>query len=350
VIRKSVLFITNGNQEIGYGHVARSLCIAEEFASKNYEIVFLILKDSPFRSRIHFKNVFTVDSFSIHSKAAIGNILTQLETEIAIIDLIEKEYDMLFWIRKEFPRLYIVTITLFLFDFQKRYEHLSFFPSMASGETGTFSGKYGSFVLCQGKSYFPFRREFKNIVRTQNKDAKKVLISMGGSDPYNLTALVLGSITLSDLSVSIILSPVAESFQEVQAFIYNNKAYDLRLVENTNNIAAEMCTHDILILNGGLTRYEACLAQIPFIAISIHETQFNITQLLADQGIGINLGIGRLLSAKEINTAVFSLLQDYPLRRKMTAKMREILDPDGAERIIDQIISGKSNFSDEKND
>lgn len=342
--KSSVLFITNGDSKTGFGHISQSLIVANEFSVRNHNVIFLALESSPFIDWIakSFQNVFLTSSFhKLNSREIIQDLVKKFQIEIVVINLVEEEYDKLNWIRKDYPGLFIVTITLFLFSFEKRYEHLSFFPDLSAPKELIADGKYGKFKLYSGRNYFVFRDEFKNIERQQNKVANKILISMGGSDPCNFTSLVLRSLNLSDVFISVIISNVAPGYQEVKNFIHNQSTKNIRLIEKTNHIAKEMCQHDILILNGGSTRYEACLTFTPFIAIAIHQKQFNITKQLTDLGIGINLGIGKFITPNEIDNAVSSLLNDYSKRKNMAYRMKELFNTSGAERIYNSIILDK---------
>lgn len=342
-MKDNVLFITNGNLKIGYGHISRDLVIAEVFRKRNWDTNFLIQSSSPFLDNIlrEHNNVLVVDSFKqnnvIHS---ISNLVKNRKLSVIIIDLIEEEYVKFRWLRKKYSDILIVSITLFLFDLKNRYEHMSFFPDMEKITTKV------DFLLYSGPSYLVFRDEFKNRTRTQRKNANKVLISMGGTDPYGLTLKATKSLVKFNLlDVTILLSELSPFYDKVKALIYNKE--NIRLINKTDNISILMSENDLLILNGGLTRYEACISQLPFIAISIHKLQYNITKRLTDIGIGINLGINNEISEMTIQQSVSQLLDNYNLRVDMGKRMKSLFDTKGATRIFN--IIAKERYSNEKN-
>lgn len=330
----SILFITNGNKRIGFGHIARDKVLANEFARNRWKVNILTSSDSPFINNINkdFQKLHITSSFKrSDSENILSGIIKSEEINVILVDLIENEYSDLSWIKDKFPNILIVTITLFLFDIEKRYEHISFFPSINRIENINQS----NFKLYSGISFFIFREEFRILEKKIRTEANKVLITMGGADPYGLTLKVLENLEDTYLFITIILPKHSLSYNDVKKIIDNKS--NIRLIEFTENISKEMTEHDIAIINGGSTRYEVCLAKTPFIAISIHQVQYNITKQLTDLGVGINLGIKENLNMEIVNGAVHSLLNNYTQRQTMSDKMAFLFDTDGASRIYNII-------------
>lgn len=341
----SILFIVNGNTQIGYGHISRIKIISEEFNQNGYECYFLLPEDCPFISSISEdnKNIILVPSFEKEAiELLIRHQIEKHNINIVLLDLIELEYKKFEWLRSCFTDVMLVSITLFLFELNTRYEHISFFPQTKSERARTFRTKYGNLNLFVGPQYLTFRKEFAGLTKEIKKDAKRLLITMGGSDPSNLTKKALEAILDKEYEITVILSPVAPSFNNVKKLASSSER--IRLIERSNNISKEMLDNDVLVINGGLTRYESCLTQTPFIAISIHEKQYQITKELSDLGIGINLGVGKQLSEVEIQNSIHSLLNDYDLRFQMSKKMKSLFDVHGAKRIFSKIVEERKSF------
>lgn len=339
----SVLFITNGNERIGFGHIARDKVIANEFVKNKWSVNFLTLANSPFINNINstFFKVHTICSFKrVDSEDILFRIINSEQIDVIFIDLIESEYLDLSWLKNKFPNILIASITLFLFDLNRRYEQISFFPSINKIE----NRKQSDLKLYSGTSFFIFREEFKTLDKNIRKEANKILITMGGADPYSLTLKVLENLDYTNLFITVILPKHSLSYNDVKKTLDNKP--NIRLIEFTENISKEMIEHDIAIINGGGTRYEVCLAKTPFIAISIHEVQYNITKQLTDLGVGINLGIKENLNMEIINGTVHTLLNDYKQRKTMSDKMAFLFDTNGSSRIYN-IINMALN---EKND
>jgi len=340
VNKETVLFIAEGGLSIGFGHISRSITIAEEFKEQGYDVLFLQKEGGYFRNEIEERfKVFTVKNFSEEHHASFNEVITENRIGTVVLDLVESEYLKLSWLRERFKNLKIVTITLFLFDYKKRYEHLSFFPDMEfTSDRKINSGNYG-FHLFAGPEYIVFRKEFRNLDKQVRKDANKVLITMGGTDPQGISLKVIKALQEFDgLKITLIISKLSPHYKTVQSVVESESATQINLIEKSNNIADLMLEHDIIILNGGLTRYEACLTKTPFIAIAIHKKQFEITRKLTKLGTGINLGLFQQLKEMEIKESVDNLLKNYNLRKQISERMSKIFDGYGANRIFKRII------------
>src|SRR5690606_32655813 len=85
--------------------------------------------------------------------------------------------------------------------------------------------------------------------------------------------------------------------------------------------------------------YETCVVGIPFIALSIHDKQFEITKELTCLGVGINLGVYNKISDSQIYKTVKELLSNSSLRQTTSMKMRELIDTKGVERMYNIICN-----------
>ena len=165
---------------------------------------------------------------------------------------------------------------------------------------------------------------------------------MGGSDPFALTYFVAKALIDTGFNITFLLSSLCTSFLKVKRLIESSGRHNMHIKERTDNMALEMDKADLIILNGGLTRYEACLSGKPFIAISIHEKQFKITQKLTNLGVGINLGVYKDMNEDKLALQVSNLMADYTRRATMSACMRNLNLKNGARFIFDSIISSKN--------
>ena len=332
------LIIADGNRDIGYGHISRCLNLANVFKRNNFDVHFLQKKDSTFNEKIKEKyQLHKVQNYALSNSKEIEKIIKENNIGYVVIDLLENEYLKLEWLRYKFPNLIIATITLFLFDLDKRYEDVSFYPDIYTVLEENKMNKYGKYEFYAGPDYLMFRDEFNDLKKTIRKRANQVLVTMGGSDPFNISLKIVQSVKkYSDFNFKIILSEIAKSFESVN--VIADKYDNITLINGTNRISKLMSESDLVILNGGLTRYEVCLTKTPFIAISIHEKQFNITKRLTDLGVGVNLGIYNEIDGNRITTAVINLLNDYSKRKKMSLRMKDLFDTKGAERIFKKIV------------
>lgn len=323
-----VIIITNGNSKIGYGHISRTLVLAQEF--KDVEVIFLVPIDCSFITDIKEQSyqVETVNTFQINDCRWI----LEYNPSIILIDTIEKEYDELNWLVTYREKILIVTITLFFFDINKRFEKLSFYPCMGISEKLDCESVYGEIEIYRGSKFFTFRKEFNSVGKIVRKLPETIIVSMGGTDPLGLTYIVTNSLVNISISITIILSKLSPCYSKVRDLV--NIHSNFTLVEKERNIANKFKQADLILLNGGLTRYEACMVGTPFLALSIHKKQYEITEQVTMHGVGVNLGIYNQITSKKIRSEVLNLLSDYDKRRKMSEKMVNLFDNNGANRIV----------------
>ncbi|MCE7055303.1 hypothetical protein LZF95_11505 [Algoriphagus sp. AGSA1] len=321
----------NGNKEIGYGHVARGILLANYAVSQRGDsITFMTKSTNSFIPELQIiGEVIKVEDFYSESIQQAG--LDLCDFQIVLIDLIEEEFNQLSWIKSLRDKLLIVSFTLFFFEMNKRYEHLTFFPSVLP--VGHL--EKGGIQVFSGPAYFTFREEFLGLDKEVKKEATRLLITMGGTDPLNITYLCLKAVVNLDYFIEVVLSPINSYYEEIKELIKDKS--NIHLHNKVSSMAKLMLNSDVVLLNGGLTRYETCMAQTPFIAIAIHETQFKITEELTHAEVGMNLGIVHELSEMQIQQAVIELMENYHYRLQMSRRMRKLFDGKGVERIFELI-------------
>lgn len=323
-----VIIITNGNSKIGYGHISRTLVLAQEF--KDDEVIFLVPTDCSFIPDIKEQSyqVETVNTFQINDCRCI----LEYNPSIILIDTIEKEYDELNWLATHREKILIVTITLFFFDSNKRFEKISFYPCMGISEKFDHESVYGGIKIYRGSKFFTFRKEFNSVGKIVRKLPESIIVSMGGTDPLGLTYIVTKSLVNISISITIILSKLSPCYSKVRDLVKIHSNFTL--IEKERNIGNKFKQADLILLNGGLTRYEACMVGTPFLALSIHKKQYDITELVTKHGLGFNLGIYNQITSDKIRFAVLDLLNDFDKRRVMSEKMINLFDSNGAKRIV----------------
>jgi spore coat polysaccharide biosynthesis predicted glycosyltransferase SpsG len=331
----NIIFITNYTNEIGYGHLSRVLNIKNYFYSKGIKDIKIILPHDNIKPN-DLTDIKLVESFSSKSLEKIIK-----GYDIVIIDTIENKYNELRWIN---PSIYfIVSITLFLFDTKNRFENISFFPCFKNDEIIEENKK----IIYTGKSYLTFREEFKNCSFIVKNEANRVLITMGGSDPYNITLKTIQALmNEKELNITILLSKKSNSYNQINNLTV--KLPNIKLIDYTEKISNLFLENDIAIINGGLTRYEATIVGIPFIAISIHQKQFDITEELTNNNVNsINLGIVDKISTEDIINITSDLLLDYEKRNNISKRMKKLIKLHGNKNIYKLIFENFINY--EKN-
>lgn len=315
-----VAFITNGSNEIGFGHISRTLLLKKHFDINNIYNKIVIPGTIPFKNISDYVKVRSL------REEDLGDLLKNFN--VVIIDSVESDFESLFW-TKSF-NLFIVSITLFLFDSKKRYEHISFFPSI---EESSISLINKDTKLFKGRNYVAFREEFFKVKYKVKEKPTGVIVTMGGTDPFGLTLKIVQSIIeIKDINFTVLLSKNSFTYEDVKTITKKNK--NIHVINFTNSIAELFLENDLVIINGGITRYETCVVGIPFMALSIHDVQYQITEEFIKYGVGVNLGVYNTVDNGYIKSEIEDLFFDYKKRLQISKSMSKLFDSEGSNRIL----------------
>lgn len=208
-----------------------------------------------------------------------------------------------------------------------------------TGEAGA-GASCGGYLL--GTDYVPLRREFEKIDYAVREEAETVLITTGGSDQYNLAGQLLKkaladphAATLRYLVVSGAYNVHLRELKELE------DAYEsVRICCNVSNMSQLMRESDIAISAGGSTMYELSAVGVPVICFSFVENQERIVRGFAEKNLtcfgGDYLRQGETM-LDEVVDNINRLAADFPLRRSLSTRLRQVVDGRGAMRIAEKL-------------
>ena len=149
--------------------------------------------------------------------------------------------------------------------------------------------------LLLGPQYALLRHEFADFREASLRgrmqpQLRHLLISMGGVDNDNVTAVILNTIDesrLSDLErITVILGPHAPWLDKVRELASEMSA-SVTLLSSVNNMAQLMAQCDLAIGAGGTTTWERCSLGIPTVLISLAENQRYISREVGKVGAAV---------------------------------------------------------------
>jgi spore coat polysaccharide biosynthesis predicted glycosyltransferase SpsG len=149
------------------------------------------------------------------------------------------------------------------------------------------------------------------------QEGRKVLVTMGGTDPGRLTEKVIEALRYRT-TVSVIRPP-------------GRPDADLSFVVDQPNMAASMRWADLVVTSGGRTVSEAAAVGVPTVVIAQNVRELTHRHLGWDHG-NLNMGLGEVLTGEHIGNTVASVLADQSLRLDMSERSRRRVDGKGAER------------------
>ena len=352
--QKTILLRVDASEKLGLGHLMRSIALAQGLKKKSVHPFFIIkeakeadlIADYGFDlQKISQKLNFKEDALRTMDIAA------QLNAHAVIVDLSHQSnvVDHINFV-EYFRTLKKQGMTLIVFDDYKKIDFavdIHIIPYYGAEATDYhFSDKTKPLL---GLDYFIFREEFikeDTVLRTIKKSGHNVLVSMGGSDPANVTEKIVES--LSDinksmpLTLKVVLGGGFNSLRYKTVLHQIQKLYTYGtcdVIENAKNMPELMLWSDVVITGGGLIKYEAALTGSPNIIISQKSIEAERCEDYANRtNAAIHLGHFKDFKKDRIARTVVNLLKDYETRQSMSRKGTQLADGKGTQRVINHIL------------
>ena len=207
-----------------------------------------------------------------------------------------------------------------------------------------YSSREAHTELLLGLRYVLLRREFlegRDPRRRTPQVARKILITMGGGDPGNVTAKVLDALRMmrrKDLEAVVVLGGQNPHREMLEAAV-RMCPFLIRLVHNTPNMAELMAEADIIISAGGGTCWEAAFMELPDLVLVLADNQQPIVEELARRGVCVNLGRQDQAAPADLARELSNLLPDQQRRKKMASIGKSLIDGRGAARVISAMLA-----------
>jgi len=205
--------------------------------------------------------------------------------------------------------------------------------------------------LLLGTRYVLLRSEFltwKGWRRQIPDAARKVLVSLGGSDPDNVTLKVIRALQrLGPEGLESIVCVGASNlhYRELELAV-RDSTFPIRLERNVSNMPELMAWADVAISAGGSTCWELAFMGLPNIVLVLAENQRAVPEGLQDHGVAANLGWFASVSEGRLAQALADMLHDSNCRREMSQRGQRLIDAGGVERVLDvmqeQVLCRKS--------
>lgn len=206
-----------------------------------------------------------------------------------------------------------------------------------SADESLYANRESHTRLLLGTRYALLRREFwpwRGWRRKSSPVARKVLVTMGGSDPENVTLKAmqaLQNLKGDELETVVVVGSGNLYAGTLQSNIRNRQTC---LVSNISNMAELMAWADLAISAGGSTCWELAFMGLPSIILVLADNQRLIAKQLSALGWAVNLGWHHDISSAQVLQALTSLLVAPEKRVEMIRRGQEIVDGDGTTRLL----------------
>ena len=165
--------------------------------------------------------------------------------------------------------------------------------------------------------------------------AKKIVITMGGSDPQNATLLVLHA--LQKLPVHAFSARIVIGGSNPHAGIISESirstSHDVELLRDVSNIGEIFAWADLAITSGGSTTLELAYIGVPMITLVIADNQKRVCESLDRKKAAINMGIVDKTLEQKIIPIIQEVINSHDLRNVLSRNAQCLVDGKGAGRV-----------------
>jgi hypothetical protein len=151
-----------------------------------------------------------------------------------------------------------------------------------------------------------------------------VVVSFGGSDPYNLSATIVGVLNSMGVKPVLIRGPF---------FQYPPPEGDCYVIEKPHDLYRIIGRAGVVITSFGMTMYEALYLGTPIVLFNHTKYHWQLAQKLPVINLGYRAGIGRRQLKESMNHIMG---RKEELKRRAEAN-RSIIDARGAQRVLEII-------------
>ncbi len=341
-----IVFRTDGNPQIGAGHIMRCLAIANKAVNNGENCMFIA-------SSNHFHRIITdnghrfINLKSNYSSMELGDVFSFIDTyepSVVFVDsyFITEKYLSTLHDKCQSSGSKLVYIddrclAPYCCDFLLNY---NIFASFDDYKKIYCDDVHPAFML--GVSYVPLRNEFQNNDRRRvSQKAKSIFVSTGGADSEHLTIdIVEKALETTKYDFHFVVGMMNADRDKILEIA--QKGQNIIIHENVNRMNELMSFCDVAISAAGSTLYELCATQTPSVTYVLADNQIRAAEEFNAKGIMKNCGDIRLIGnkklASELIKETISLAEDYEIRKRISENMFTIVDGDGTNRILKRVL------------
>jgi UDP-2,4-diacetamido-2,4,6-trideoxy-beta-L-altropyranose hydrolase len=331
-----VAFRVDASAEIGIGHLMRCLALSEELQRRGHVCSFLL--KAAYAEVLQQIKKYKSTAYRIPSKAS-----AQQDLDAVLNYANDNEIDWVITDHYNIDASYVKAIkhqgfhVLSIDDTAQMHYYSDVVVNQNIGaEKLDFSVEPYTTPLL-GPSYTMLRDEL--LIREKKKyndNVKKIVITLGGTDPDNFLLFILQSLEeiIQDIDILSVIGPFDPHLATLQAYQKQTDLH-LKLLQSPRNMAPIYLQADLAISAGGSSCYELAYFGIPSLIIIVAHNQVSIANELDRQHIGISLGRKNEIHHKYLKEKIKELLENRSLQKHLRQNGRKLVDGKGKNRIVD---------------
>jgi UDP-2,4-diacetamido-2,4,6-trideoxy-beta-L-altropyranose hydrolase len=341
----TLILRNDANVAIGTGHVMRCLALAEAWQDAGGKAVFAMSELSPaVRERLISEAIEVISlenqPGSLDDAKCVAKLAHQREAAWVVVDGYHFGADYQRGLKSAGLQVLCVDDN----GHASPYTADLVLNQNAHADESLYAKREPYTRLLLGSRYVLLRREFepwREWKREIPALGRKILITMGGSDPDNITAQTIEALTqvrVEGLEAIVVIggsNPHLESLEHIAA----KSGRSVQLQRNTGSMPQLMAWADMALIAAGGTLWELLFMGCSVLSYARNPIQGKIIADLAREGVVRDLGNPEEFEPLAVCATIMELAASVERRSRICALGRQRIDGRGAGRICELLIS-----------
>ncbi|MEW5057954.1 MAG: UDP-2,4-diacetamido-2,4,6-trideoxy-beta-L-altropyranose hydrolase [Cycloclasticus sp.] len=357
---KKVVIRADASLQMGTGHIMRCLTLAEALKKQGEDVEFICreheghlierIERQGFKVHVLLRSQNTVIGDGLYGSQWLGAnqqedaalclpILEKMKPDWLIVDHYSLDETWQSVLAEHFAKLMVID------DLANRKHQCDILLDQTYGrKESDYAGlvpKRSQRLL--GSEYALLRAEFSewreySLQRRIKPSFKKLLITMGGVDPDNVTGELLdalkGCFLPKELEIDVVMGATAPHLKKIQQQA-ELLPYKTSVMVNVSNMAEIMANADLAIGAAGATTWERCCLGLPSILVVLADNQKDIADFLTQKQAAIVISKNEMSNELKLlkGMSATSLLN-------LSKNTRQITDGKGILRVSKVMLAG----------
>lgn len=335
------VFRTDSSSEIGTGHMMRCIALAQKMQDCGHQVFFLMINPDPYaRKRLGAEGLklISMESCELRRDADIAvETAKSVGAQWIVIDGYKFDGKYQSVLKDSGTSVLFVDdnghCTDYCADFilnQNVYASKSFYKNRQADTR-----------LLLGPEYALIRREFLVFSKKERifpEKAKRLLVTLGGADPCNMTGTVMDAlIEMNDKSLETKIL-IGGSNPHKDSLFSKAAGMNLEFLVNAPNMPELMDWADAAVTAAGSTTLETSYMRLPSLMIILADNQLRVAAKMKDLGAGINLGWFSEITIDKLKNELGKFIVSRAARQSVSEACGNLVDGFGTQRILDLML------------
>lgn len=340
----TLLIRADGGTQMGTGHLMRCLALAQGWQEAGGEVLFVLVWEMPaIEERLRQEGM---------QVAHLIDVVAGSEADAAATAVLARQH-LARWIVVDgyhFGGAYQKQIKEagFLLLFIDDNAHADYYYAdlvlnqNIYAQARLYQAREPYTRLLLGTSFVLLRREFwpwRGWQRAMPEAARHLLVTLGGSDPDNVTLNVIQALQQlsGEWEAAIVVGGQNPHYHELVTAVGDDSRFHLR--RNVPSMPELMAWADLAVSAGGSSIWELAFMGVPTLLVTLADNQSEAVNTLAQNDICLKLDQNRTLTLARVSEYLENLLNDSAQRALMYQRARDLVDGYGVVRIVNNMQS-----------